>query len=117
MALEHEAPVAVDERGPLATIIPELKAKYVQVEGYSTADMASACAGFYDKVADAQIKVLGPSELDDAVAAATKRTSGDIWFWGRKDARLDVSPLVALTLAVDLAAKRGMTIEPWAMWA
>lgn len=111
-----EAPVVVDERGPLAVLIPELQALGIPTVGLNSTEMAQACAGLYDKIADEEISVCASSALDQAAAAVTRRTSGDVWVWGRKDARTDVSPLVALTVAVHVAERRNRGVDPEAWW-
>ena len=41
-----------------------------------------------------------PEELDDAVMGATTRIVSDGWLWDRKSASVDISPLVAATVAL-----------------
>jgi hypothetical protein len=41
----------------------------------------------------------GTQELSVAVAGARKRTLVDAWAWSRKSSSVDISPLVACTLA------------------
>ena len=59
----------------------------------------------------------GLKDPDTAVAGARKRVSGERWYWGRTSAAVDVSPLVALTLAFDLSVSRSRRAEPGAFWA
>jgi hypothetical protein len=49
--------------------------------------------------------------LDEAAAGARRRATGDSWVWARKDAECDVSPLIALTLALDV--KSAVEPELW----
>jgi hypothetical protein len=42
-------------------------------------------------------------ELSAALAGATKRSLGDAWAWSRRNSAVDISPLVAATLALWLA--------------
>jgi hypothetical protein len=37
--------------------------------------------------------------LSSAVAGAVLRDSGDTWVWSRKHSKVDISPLVAVTIA------------------
>jgi hypothetical protein len=37
--------------------------------------------------------------LNDALAGARRRRLGDAWAWDRRDSTVDISPLVAATLA------------------
>jgi hypothetical protein len=53
---------------------------------------------FYDAVVDGSARLNRHPDLDAAVGGAAKRITGDAWVWARKGA-VDVSPLVAITLA------------------
>jgi hypothetical protein len=106
-ARTYGAPVVLDGRGPAASLLADLEAKRVRrVVPYSASDMTTACAAFYDAVADRKVAVRTDPALDDAVAAARRRQVGDSWMWGRRDTGKDVSPLVALTLAFHRATNR-----------
>ena len=111
-----DASVALDERGPLAVLAAELRSRQVPVVTLNSTQMAHASAGLYDKIADAEIKVRSPSPLDVAVAGAIKRMSGEVWYFGRKDARVSVCPLVSLAIGVHVAEEINREHEPWAEW-
>ena len=67
----------------------------------NTKEMLQACGMFYDAVVDSQsLRHIGQAELDDAVMGATTRTVSDGWLWDRKSASVDLSPLVAATVAL-----------------
>jgi hypothetical protein len=52
-------------------------------------------------VTDSQsLRHLGTPELDAAVAGAITRPLGDAWAWSRKSSSVDISPLVASTMAL-----------------
>ena len=108
-----DAPVVIDGYGPAAPLVPDIEARGVRVEVYKMQDMARACAGFYDAVADKQVKIRPDDRLNRAVAAATKRSINDVWVWGRKTATEDVAPLIAVTLAHDKARALGQEPELW----
>jgi hypothetical protein len=55
---------------------------------------------FYDRVDQATVRHLGATELRAAIKGATKRESDDAWTWSRKNSAIDISPLVAATVAV-----------------
>lgn len=111
------AQVAIDARGPAASLIPELEERGVTVEQYGAGEMAGATGRLYDALADRLLTIRRNPDLDLAVAGARKRVSGDQWYWARSSAHVDVSPLVALTLAYDLAVSSGRTAAPWVQWA
>src|SRR5690606_12432962 len=72
-------------------------------------EMAQACGEFYDAVVEGQLRHLGQPELNAAIGGARKRNLADAWAWHRRDAAVNISPLVAATLAlhgVDRRPKR-----------
>jgi hypothetical protein len=62
-------------------------------------DLTRACGLFFDAVAEGHIQIRTDGRLDQAVAAAKRRPSGDAWVWARKTSSADISPLVAVTVA------------------
>jgi hypothetical protein len=98
---KYHAKFAVDKRSPAAAFIDELKRRKVRLIEFDTTDLVRACGAFYDRVSANTVKVRTNDDLNRAVAATVKRPVGDAWAWGRKQsARADISPLVAVTLAV-----------------
>jgi hypothetical protein len=59
-----------------------------------------ACATIFDLVEQGKLRHLGTSELRAAVKGAKTRELGDAWAWARSKSSVDISPLVAVTLAV-----------------
>jgi hypothetical protein len=62
-------------------------------------DIASACGQFYDAVTEQNLSHLDQAPLATALAGAQKRPLGDAWAWARRGVGVDISPLVAVTLA------------------
>lgn len=63
-------------------------------------DMAIACAKFYDGVMDESLRHTDQPQLNVALSVARKRPLGAGWAWNRKDAGSDITPVVAVTLAL-----------------
>ena len=105
--LQREYPgaeFAVDSRGPAAALITELQDAGVNVREVTTQEYGRACGAFVIAVTDATARYPEPQpELDAALTGATKRTIGDSWAWSRRNSSVDISPLVAATLALWLA--------------
>lgn len=96
----HDAStVACDSVGPAASLIDPLEQIDIEVTAVSAKEYAHACGGFYDDVDDGSLRYLEASELTAAVKGAAKRPLGDAWAWSRKSSSVDISPLVACTLA------------------
>jgi len=105
----------VDAVGPAGSLIPELERAGLTVTPVSAREMVAACGQFYDAVMDGKVQIRQHPKLDEAVAAAAKRSVGDAWAWGRKNTLTDVSPLVALTLALWGAQGPG-DVVPMVAW-
>ncbi len=63
-------------------------------------ELIAACGQFYDAIIDQTAVIRRHHKLDEAAAAAAKRSVGDSWAWTRKSASADISPLVSATLAL-----------------
>jgi predicted Fe-Mo cluster-binding NifX family protein len=96
--------VVLDGVGPAASLIVPLQEAGVQVEVVSTSEHGHACGRLLDLVEEGQLAHLGSLELRDAVRGAKSRPLGDAWAWSRKSSSVDISPLVAATLALGAAA-------------
>lgn len=81
-----------------------------QVVATGMTEMEQACGGFYDAVTAGKLRHIGQPALNMAVDQARKRPLGDAWAWQRRDANTDLSPLVAVTLALFGHAKFGCTV-------
>ncbi|MGW4883372.1 terminase [Streptomyces murinus] len=93
---------------------PKLAAPIVTV---TAREYAQACGRFYDAVVAGQLVHLGQSPMATALAGARKRDLGDAWAWSRRTPGIDITPLVAGTLAPwGLEAEVEETeeeVEPW----
>lgn len=93
-------PWLYDETGPVASLRPKLQKLRLNLKPVPARELVDACGSFYDDVADANFTVRTHPSLDAAVAGAQRRMVGDTWKWARKDGTVDISPLVAATLAL-----------------
>jgi hypothetical protein len=86
--------------GITGTLVDELALRGVLVTAVNATEYAQACAGLVDLVLEDGVRHLGSKELRDAIRGAATRPLGDAWAWSRKSSSVDISPLVAATLAV-----------------
>lgn len=100
----YRAPVAIQSTGAAGALIPDLERAGVRVVPFTAQMVRDACGQFFDDVNEKRIRVRSDHELDAAVNGAVKKKSGDAWVWDRRVRGLDVSPLVAVTLARRLAS-------------
>jgi hypothetical protein len=93
----------VDPGGPAGSLIPDLEDEEnglgVEVVQPKARDVANACGQFYDAVTEQTLSHLDQAPLATALAGAQKRPLGDAWAWARRGVNVDISPLVAGTLA------------------
>lgn len=92
--------VLCDASGPAASLLHELVEVDPEITVVSARDHANACGLLFDRVDEMAVRHLGTPELTAAVKGATTRPLGDAWAWSRKSASVDISPLVAVTLAL-----------------
>jgi phage terminase large subunit-like protein len=93
-----------DSVGPASSLIATLQEAGVRVETVNTTELGQACGRLVDMVNDKTLRHLGSEELRNAVIGARIRPIGDgAWAWGRKHSTVDISPLVASTIAVGVA--------------
>ncbi|MGH8950183.1 MAG: terminase [Acidimicrobiia bacterium] len=90
---------AVAKGSPAWSLKTELEDAEVELLPVSVEEHAQACGDLFDAVTERQLRHLGQGELDAAVAGADRRFYGDTWLWSRKTSAVDISPLVAVTLA------------------
>lgn len=117
LAKKLDAPIVLDRRGPAGSVYEELLNEWdIQLHAMDTNEVIGACSVFWDRMADRDFRVRGPNgPLDEAVRHAAKRPVGDNWVWARKGAAADLSPLVALTLALRVAIDQSGRGEMWAV--
>lgn len=80
--------------------LPKLQEKGIEPVLVTGREMAQACGAFYEAaVEDAAFRHIDDVALNVALSGAKKRPLGDAWAWHRRDSSIDISPLVAATLA------------------
>lgn len=103
-------PLVLDPAGPVGSLLPALrKAGFVEASDdqpdgtlhvTSARDMAQACGALKSGAKDGSWRHLGQDVLTDAIKGAATRQLLDAWAWRRTSSSCDISPLVAVTLAL-----------------
>jgi hypothetical protein len=91
--------VVYDGSGPGASLAPEIAEAGVKLHDATAREHAQACGMLFDRVERGTLRHLGTPELVNALRVAVKRPLGDAWAWDRRTTAVDISPLVAVTLA------------------
>ncbi|MGQ4548292.1 hypothetical protein ACUH96_00880 [Dermabacteraceae bacterium P13077] len=100
--------VVVAPGSAAGTLLPEIKREGVHPLEIPYRQYAQSCGVVYDLVRQRQLAHLDDDVLAEAVEASRVKLKGDsLWVWDRKNAVSNVSPLVAVTLAVWGVRKRG----------
>jgi hypothetical protein len=93
--------IAYDPAGPIGNLLPQFTQrvldKLVPVEGK---DSVRAVGAFVAAVSERSFRHRGEHEFTSAVAGAQRREVGDGHKWSRKDSTVDITPLVAATVAM-----------------
>lgn len=96
--------ITIDPHGPAASLIDQAEAAGLEIVKPTAGEIGQAFGLFYVGVADRTFVHLGADlapELRAAVAGAAKRDMGDgAHAWARRSTAIDISPLVAVTLAM-----------------
>lgn len=99
----HLAAVVIDAQSPATVLIPPLKAAGIDVTVTSASDMGKACGRLLDMLQYHELRHKPDVRpLDQAVAGATVRKIGveGAFGWNKLGSDVDISPLVAATLAL-----------------
>jgi hypothetical protein len=105
LARKHQpSAVVCDEVGPGASLLKSLEAALmgvgVPLKLLSARENAQACGLLVDKVAEEAVRHTGDPKLMSAIRGAGTRPLGDAWAWKRQKSSANISPLVAVTLAL-----------------
>lgn len=104
-------PILVDAYGPTMAVLAQLESAGVEVEQLDFTQVKRACAELQLDVKECRVRHLGQPELDAAVAGVGIRPVGEGWVFSAKASAVDVSPLLAVTLAAHGARVAG-SVDP-----
>lgn len=120
--------VALDAGGPAGSLVADFDEAGIELTLPKYRDAAAACGAFYDSVVrppeapagwKSTLRHRPHPALSAALAGAGKRPLGDAWAWDRRGVSVDISPLVAVTLARWAYVTRPReeeAPEPWVMY-
>jgi len=91
--------VAVDGRSQAFAFAGDLEGRGLRVKALSSSEFVQSCGLFLDAVLDGSLRVRSHPDLSDAVAGVEKKPLGDAWRWDRRSDAIEVSPLIAVSLA------------------
>jgi hypothetical protein len=100
--------------GPAHGVAPEIHRAAGKVEVHKVAgqEYVAACAAFLMAVEADRIRHVGQAWLTAAIGGAAKHTTSAGWTWDFKAATADITPLVALTVALRIYEMATKTPAP-----
>lgn len=107
-AAHESVGVLYDQAAAGASLQPEIESAGVETTPVNAREHAQACGMIFDRVEQGAVRHLATADLMNALRVATKRPLGDAWAWDRRTSSVDISSLVAVTLA----AWGASTIKP-----
>lgn len=92
--------IVCDGASPAASLLPAFADLGIEVRTITSGELARACGLLFDLIEQRRIRHLGTSELRAAVRGVSQRPLGEAWAWSRRSSVVDISPLVAATVAL-----------------
>jgi hypothetical protein len=98
---QRHSPRAVYASGApvVGTLVDELKLAAVPAVSLNGTEYGQACASLVDAVNERDLRHLGQPKVRAAIRGAATRDLDGTQVWSRKSSSVDISPLVAVTLA------------------
>lgn len=105
---DRRMPVYIDNIGPASALIPELKARKVNVVSSTAGHMAKGCEQVESRAKFGTLTHADQEPVNDALKGARKRPIRDAggWGWDRSDPTQHIHPIVAVTLALAAGLSR-----------
>jgi hypothetical protein len=113
---DRRLPIRIHASGPAASFVESFREKGVEVVEVSSSELARACGLLIDACANGEVRHIDQPSLDVSVRHAELRRSGDADLWDSRNATVDISPLVAATLAMGGVPAR-QSAAPFAVYA
>ena len=106
----QRVPFRVDPGSPAGALIPELVSRGVEIVEVSGREHAQGCGALMDAVTNQTLRHRVDPMLRAAVVGAKDRPLGEAWLWSRVHSSIDISPLVAVTLAWIGVPEKGTSV-------
>ena len=114
--------IVIDPVSGANSLVSDLRNLGLQIVEVGTRQMVAGCGKFYDLATQGRLRHIDQVPLNAAIAGSKKRNLGDAWAWHRRDNSVDVSPLVAATLALQAHIAPELRpqgtpqiVDPWSM--
>jgi hypothetical protein len=102
--------ISLNMNGQAAVLVPALTEALVPFVEVNQKELGKACAAFQEAVTERRLVHVGQAELDAAVRNARTRYIGEAEHWDRRDREVDISALVACSLAAHRASVKAPSV-------
>jgi phage terminase large subunit-like protein len=102
--------VSLNLGGQASVLVPALREERVPYVEVINKEVGQACAAFQEAIADRSLVHVGQTPLDAAVRNARTRYVGEVEHWDRRDREVDISALVACSLAAHRASLKAPSV-------
>lgn len=109
---QYRVPIRIQSGSPAASFVDVLRERGVEVVEVSPGDHAEAVGRFLDAVRHDGLRHIRQGSLFGALKAAVLGSHGDASVWARRRSDGDISPLVAVTLALGGVAVPSVDLDP-----
>lgn len=99
IARHAPAMIVADLKGPAGSLSADLERFGIAVHSVSPQEYGQACGLLQDSLDQNLLVHRNEPQLNAAIVGAGRRQAGDTWTWSRRSSKVDISPLVAATLA------------------
>jgi len=98
---KHEViEIVCDGYGPSAAMARKAEEAGIKVRRLDSNEYGQACGVFVDAIGESTLRHIGQDEILHAIRGAKARPLVDRWAWSRTKSTVNISPLVAATLAL-----------------
>lgn len=97
---KHLSAALIDAKIPIATRGKKSAKATIEHKILSPAEVGAGCSAFQQMVTDGELSHVDQAELNTAVRHAITHYVGEVQMWERRNATIDVSPLVAVSVAL-----------------
>jgi hypothetical protein len=92
-------PIVVDPKSPTVGVLDRLRSADIPLREVSTSDLVAACSALQADVLERRLRHQGMPILTAAVQGADIKPVGEAWAFSGRRSSVDITPLLAITLA------------------
>ena len=92
--------IVCDGKGLSASMHQAIESTGVKIRRLTTDELAQSCVRFVDAVSEKTMRHPGGNVLWNCIRGAATRPLSDRWIWSRRSSTVDISALVATTMAL-----------------